>query len=257
MLSEEELRSFLDEKFMQFNTLEFIPDDPITIPHSYSNKEDIEIAGFLAATIAWGQRKTIINNAQQLMLGMDNAPAEFIRNHEDSDLLQFENFVHRTFNSVDLIQFMKALKRIYNELGGLEKVFAKPLSKKDSTIEKGLVHFRNVFFDQPHERRTEKHVASPETGSACKRLNMFLRWMVRQDEGGVDFGLWKSISPAQLLLPLDVHTANVSSKLGLLSRKQRDWKAVLEVTSSLRQLDPEDPVKYDFALFGLGIYEDF
>jgi len=255
-LSSSELKSFLDEKYDLYNRETFIETDPIQIPKAFSKKEDIEIAGFLASTIAWGQRPTIIKNAKKLMQWMDEAPHDFIMNAQDSDLDVFAEFKHRTFNGEDAIFFMKALQNIYKNHGGLEAVFSKPMADggdgKDS-----IANFRETFFSINHPQRTEKHVSNVLKKSSAKRLNMFLRWMVRNDKRSVDFGIWKKMSPADLYLPLDVHTGRVGRKLGLLNRKQDDWLAVNEITCSLRQLDPKDPVKYDFALFGLGIFEKF
>ena len=255
-LSSSELKSFLDEKYDLYNRETFIYTDPIQIPKAFSKKEDIEISGFMAATIAWGQRPTIIKNANKLMNWMDEAPHDFIMNAEASDLDAFAEFKHRTFNGEDAISFIKALQNIYKIHGGLESVFSKQV-KEGGGIKAALAHFREVFFSIDHPSRTEKHVSNVLKKSSAKRLNMFLRWMVRSDSRGIDFGLWESISPADLYLPLDVHTGRVGRKLDLLKRKQDDWKAVDEITMSLRQLDPSDPVKYDFALFGLGIFEKF
>jgi len=255
-LSSSELKSFLDEKYDLYNRDSFIDTDPIQIPKAFSKKEDIEIAGFLAATIAWGQRPTIIKNANKLMNWMDHTPHDFIMNAKDSDFDVIAEFKHRTFNGEDAIFFMKALQNIYRNHEGLEAVFSKPV-KEGSDIKVALAYFREVFFSIDHPSRTEKHVSNVLKKSSAKRLNMFLRWMVRSDSRAIDFGLWESISPADLYLPLDVHTGRVGRKLDLLKRKQDDWKAVDEITMSLRQLDPSDPVKYDFALFGLGIFEKF
>lgn len=246
-----EIKILLDKKYLQYNRSDFIKDDPIQIPHQFSKKEDVEISGFLTATIAWGQRKTIINNANKLMCFMDNAPYDFVMNHEPVDLKRFEGFVHRTFNEIDVQYFMTSLQNIYSHHNGLENVFA--TYPKD--VKKALEHFYNLFFELPHLKRTEKHVSNPMKGSAAKRLNMFLRWMVRKDKFGVDFGIWNSIDPSMLFLPLDVHTGNASRKLGLTYRKQNNWLTVNEITTNLRQFCPEDPVKYDFSLFGIGVNE--
>jgi len=250
-----ELADFLNEKADQYNSPEFIATDPISIPHRFTSKEDIEIAAFLSATIAWGQRKTIINNAKRLMEMMDGAPHEFILHHTESDLLRLKGFVHRTFNADDLYYFIYSLQNIYVNHRGLENLF-KPLNG-ETDLKNSISRFREVFFEREHLKRTRKHVSDPFSNSACKRLNMFLRWMVRKDHKGVDFGLWKGISPSLLSCPLDVHTATVARKLGLLKRKQNDWKAVEELDKQLRFYDPADPVKYDFALFGLGAFEKF
>lgn len=254
-LSFDELKSFLDEKYEEYNVPDFIANDPISIPHQFDKKEDIEIAGFLAATIAWGNRKSIINNAEKLMKAMGYYPHEFILNASEKDFLAFETFVHRTFNGTDTIYFLKALQNIYLKHGGLEMVFSKGFQTEE-TLKNTLDHFRNVFFELSHETRTEKHLANVMKKSTGKRLCMFLRWMVRDDGRGVDFGIWKKIPSSALMLPLDVHTGNISRKLGLLTRTQNDWQAVEEVTQKLRLFDPVDPVKYDFALFGLGVNKE-
>lgn len=255
-LSRIALKDFLDEKSDFYNHPGFIPDDPVSIPHQFSCKEDIEIAGFLTATIAWGNRKSIINNANKLMELMDFAPHEFIVGMESTDLKRFSSFVHRTFNGIDCGFFLESLSNIYKNYGGMETVFSEPVNS-GNTLKEAIVNFRKVFFDLPHLRRTEKHVANPLSNSSAKRLNMFLRWMVRADNRGVDFGIWKSLKPADLFCPLDVHSGNVARKLGILSRKANDWKAVEELTIFLRELNPGDPVKYDFALFGVGVNEKF
>lgn len=254
--SPENIQSFLDEKILLFNRAEFIETDPIQIPALFTTKENIEIAGFLAATIAWGQRPTIIRNAQKLILLMENDPFEFLMTTDEQDWHIFQDFKHRTFNGVDCIYFMKSLKNIFQNHGGLEQVFSEGY-KLEYTIFGAIRHFQKVFFELVHERRTEKHVSDVERGAAAKRLNMYLRWMVRTDQSNVDFGLWKNIPSSALMLPLDVHTGNVARKLGLLTRVQNDWRAVEEITAKLREFDPSDPVKYDFALFGLGAFEKF
>lgn len=250
-----ETKEFLDEMVDKYNNPEFIESDPISIPHRYELKEDIEIAGFLAATIAWGNRKMIIKNALKLMDLMGNSPYDFILNHKERHLNRFEGFVHRTFNPTDLVYFIKALKNIYLYKGGLEAVFATTVN--DLSTQPAIHEFKQEFFSLPHPIRTIKHVSDPAKGSAAKKINMFLRWMVRDDNRGVDFGIWKSISPRQLSCPLDVHSGNVARKLGLLSRKLNDSKALEELDGNLRQMDKNDPVKYDFALFGLGVFEKF
>jgi len=254
--SSENIKSFLDEKIQLFNRTEFIETDPIQVPALFTTKENIEIAGFLAATLAWGQRPTIIRNALKLATLMQNNPLEFLLNSSEEDWEVFQSFKHRTFNGTDCIYFLKSLKNIYLNHGGLEQVFTDGF-RKENSIFSALVHFRKVFFELDHERRTEKHVSDVEKGAAAKRLNMYLRWMVRNDQGNVDFGLWKQIPASALMLPLDVHTGNVARKLGLLTRTQNDWRAVEEITAKLRKYDPEDPIKYDFALFGLGVFEKF
>ncbi len=254
-MNKKDLKDFLNAKVTQYNNPKFIESDPIQIPHLFSKKKDIEIAGFLTATIAWGNRKSIINNANRLMNLLDNAPHDFILNHQDTDLEKLLPFVHRTFNGDDCIQFIKSLQHIYKVHNGLESVFAK--HKETYSIQHAISKFKETFFEIEHLSRTKKHVSDPLKNSAAKRINMFLRWMVRNDNTGVDFGIWKSISPSQLSCPLDVHSGNVARKLGLLKRKQNDAKALLELDKSLRKLDKNDPVKYDFALFGLGVFEGF
>ncbi|MCF7569362.1 TIGR02757 family protein [Sabulilitoribacter arenilitoris] len=250
-----ELKEFLDEKVVQYNNPKFIESDPIQIPHQFNKKEDIEISGFLTATIAWGNRKSIINNATRLMVLLDNSPFDFVLNHKETDLEKLQSFVHRTFNGNDCVQFIKCLKHIYLNYSGLEDLFAK--HAETDSLQKSISNFKSTFFEIEHLQRTQKHVSDPLKNSAAKRINMFLRWMVRNSNTGVDFGIWKSLSPSQLSCPLDVHSGNVSRKLGLLKRKQNDAKALLELDTALRKLDPKDPVKYDFALFGLGIFEGF
>lgn len=247
------LSDFLNEKAAHYEALDFIPHDPIQIPHLFSKKEDIEISGFLVATIAWGQRPTIIKNANFLIQHMDMAPFDFITHFTSSDLHAFRSFKHRTFNFEDLTHFFNALQQLYAHQGGLEGAF----SHYPKAMDKNISHFKSLFFELPHAVRTEKHVSNPLKGSAGKRLNMYLRWMVRSHLRGVDLGVWKKIQPKDLYLPLDVHTGNVSKKLGILTRKQSDWKAVEEIMLTLKKLDPNDPVKYDFALFGLGVFEGF
>ena len=254
-LSETELKEFLDAKVYAFNNPDFIESDPISIPHQFSKKEDIEIAGFLAATIAWGNRKSIIKNANALMELMDNSPYDFVLNHSESDLENLAPFVHRTFNGNDCMQFVKSLQHIYINHNGLEGVFTK-YAEADS-LQPAISKFKSTFFEIDHLQRTEKHVSDPLRKSAAKRINMYLRWMIRNDNTGVDFGIWKNLSPSQLSCPLDVHSGNVARKLGILTRKQNDAKALLELDTNLRKLDKSDPVKYDFALFGLGVFEGF
>ncbi len=254
-MTQTELQQFLDEKVIQYNQPKFIESDPIQIPHQFSKKEDIEIAGFLTATIAWGKRPMIIKNANKMMSFLDNSPHEFILNHSQKDLDKIVHFVHRTFNIIDFTFFIKALKNIYQNHKGLEAVFAK--NSTNNTMQNSIHQFKNTFFEIPHPKRTTKHISNPLKGSAAKRINMYLRWMVRQDNTGVDFGIWKSISPSVLSCPLDVHSGNVARKLGLLTRKQNDWKALSELDINLRKLDAKDPSKYDFALFGLGVFEGF
>ena len=233
----------------------FIETDPIQIPHQFTRKEDIEISGFLTATIAWGNRKSIINNANRMMELLDHSPFDFIMNHQTNDLDKLSPFVHRTFNGQDFIQFIQSLNHLYTSHHGLEGIFAK--FQETDSLQRAIHQLKINFFAIDHLPRTKKHVSDPLNNSAAKRINMFLRWMVRQDQSGVDFGIWNSISPSKLSCPLDVHSGNVARKLGLLKRKQSDAKALVELDKSLRQLDPKDPVKYDFALFGLGVFEGF
>ena len=254
-MTQNELKEFLDEKVALYNNLNFIESDPILIPHHYSTKEDIEIAGFLAATIAWGNRKSIINNATKLMQLIGNAPYDFVMNHQQKDLENLDGFVHRTFNSTDLRTFITALQNIYKHHHGLEAVFAKHATA--TTMQQSISEFKTIFFEINHQTRTQKHISDPSKNSAAKRINMYLRWMVRKDNNGVDFGLWKTIPASALSCPLDVHSGNIARKLGLLSRSQNDGKAVAELDTNLRQLDSNDPTKYDFALFGLGVFEKF
>ena len=254
-LKRHELKEFLDEKVDFFNRPSFIELDPISIPHQFTEKHDIEIAGFLAATIAWGNRKMILRNANRIMELLDHSPYEFIMNSSDGELEVVGNFVHRTFNSTDLLYFLKALQHIYRNKGGLEFIF-KSYHTIDS-LQPAIHELHKIFFELPHEKRTQRHVSDPNKGSAAKKLNMYLRWMIRRDNNGVDFGIWDSISPSILSCPLDVHSGNVARKLGLLKRKQNDAKAVAELDGVLRRFDSDDPVKYDFALFGLGAIERF
>ena len=254
-LKSSELKTFLDEKVQLYNNPKFIESDPIQVPHQFSKKEDIEITGFLTATIAWGNRKSIINNANKMMVLLDHAPYEFITQHQDSDLEALQSFVHRTFNGNDFIQFVKSLQHIYKAHDGLEAVFSK--YAEPNSLQQSIHAFKKLFFEIPYLERTKKHVSDPLKKSAAKRINMYLRWMVRNDNAGVDFGIWDSLSPSQLSCPLDVHSGNVARKLGLLKRKQNDAKALAELDANLRKLDPYDPVKYDFALFGLGVFEGF
>lgn len=251
----EELKEFLDEKVELYNRPDFIESDPIQIPHSYTLKEDTEIAGFLASVIAWGNRKMIIKNAQKKMDLMGNSPFDFVMNHKEKDLERLEDFVHRTFNGQDFVGFIKGLQNIYKNHGGLETVFT--LHLEENSMQKSISEFKKTFFEIDHLTRTEKHLPDPLNGSAAKRINMYLRWMCRQDNTGVDFGIWKNIPTSSLSCPLDVHSGNVARKLGLLTRKQNDAKALQELDINLRLLDPVDPVKYDFALFGLGVFEGF
>lgn len=263
IITSQNLKSFLDEKAAQYEQPGFITDDPISVPHLFSKKQDIEIAGFFAAILAWGNRKSIINSCHKLLQRMDHAPYDFIMHFEESDLESFLGFAHRTFNAIDLFHFFDFLKYHYRDIDepSLETAFSKHIHKKDDNIEQALTGFYHSFFNGdvfPHfPSRTTKHIASPAKKSACKRLNMFLRWMVRSNSKGVDFGLWKKIRPSQLICPLDVHVARVAKHFGLMQRPQTDWLSAVELTSHLKQFDPKDPVKYDFALFGLGVVERF
>ena len=246
-MDQNELKEYLDFKFEQYNTAEFIQTDPIQLPHRFTSKEDIEIVAFLVSTIAWGKRQMIIRSGERLIEIMNNEPYNFVRNYKSTDL----DFVHRTFNNVDLDFFFRALNNLYKQ-GGLEGAFGDKHGK--SAINR-IQSFRETFLLTQHEKRSEKHLSNPAKNSAAKRLNMFLRWMVRNDNSQVDFGLWKSISPSELYIPLDVHTANVSRNIGILKRKQNDLKALEEIMTTLREFDPNDPAKYDFALFGIGAFE--
>lgn len=254
-LNHETLKDFLDSKVDQYNTTAFIETDPIQIPHRFTQKEDIEIAGFLTATIAWGNRKSIIKNSKCLMQRMDHAPYDFVINHTQEDLKTFEGFVHRTLNAIDAQQFIRSLHHIYKTYGGLESLFFR--YAQPESLQFAIHKLKTHCFEIDHIPRSQKHISDPLKNSAAKRLNMFLRWMVRPKTTGVDFGLWNTIQPTQLSCPLDVHSGNVARKLGLLNRKQNDAKAVQELDRMLRQFDPNDPVKYDFALFGLGVFEGF
>lgn len=251
----ERLKDFLDFKVDQYNKLSFIESDPISIPHRYEHKEDIEVSAFLAATIAWGNRKIIIKNGGRILKVMGDSPYDFVLNHTEKDLLKFDGIVHRTFNTDDLKYFIQAMRHVYLNHGGFETVFTKYTT--EFSTQNAISRFKQVFFEIPHPARTPKHISDPLNGSCAKRINMWLRWLVRSDNRGVDFGLWKSISPAALSCPLDVHSGNVARKLGLLKRTQNDSKAVAELDAALRRFDESDPVKYDFALFGLGIFEKF
>lgn len=254
-MNKSELKEFLDEKVELYNNPNFIDSDPIQIPHLFTLKEDVEIAGFLSATISWGNRKMIISNAHKMMEIMGNAPFDFVMSHTENDLNKLDHFVHRTFNGTDCKTFITALQHIYKNHHGLEAVFAQ--NQSENSMQESISKFKSVFFEIPHQYRTQKHISNPLNNSAAKRLNMWLRWNCRQDQKGVDLGIWKSIHPSKLSCPLDVHSGNVARKLGLLTRKQNDGKALNELDSNLRKLDPLDPVKYDFALFGLGVFEGF
>lgn len=253
MINEKDLKEFLDEKVDLYLNPNFIADDPILIPHSFNQKEDIEISAFLSATIAWGRRSMIMKNAKHMMNIMDGSPHQFILHASPTEIKKSLNFCHRTFQGVDFQAFIYSLRNLYENHQGLEGAFF--TDKED--MSEGLSNFKKLFFSIEHPKRTEKHISNPLKGSAAKRLIMFLRWMVRSNKEGVDFGLWKSLHPKQLSCPLDVHTANVGRKLGLIDRKANDWKTVKELDLHLRSFSPEDPARYDFALFGLGVYEKF
>jgi len=255
-MKKQDLKKLLDAKVKEFNQPDFIKDDPLSIPHKFTKRQDQEIMGFWASMLAWGRRKTIINKSNELIDLMDGAPHQFITQHEPQDLKPFENFKHRTFNATDTLYFIEFFKDFYKNNDSLEYAFSQFIDKEDAHIGKGLEGFHDLFFaleDAPH--RTRKHVATPTRKSACKRLCMFLRWMVRSDDKGVDLGIWKTIKPSQLLCPLDVHVDRVARRLGLITRKQTDWQTTLQLGEALRKFDPDDPVKYDFALFGIGLTE--
>ncbi|MHC1708174.1 MAG: TIGR02757 family protein [Bacteroidales bacterium] len=255
-LSQSDLRDFLEEKLEYYNQAWFIEEDPISIPHRFSKREDIEIAGFFAATLAWGKRSIAVQNINRLLELMDQAPYDFVMNAGNNEFITLDRFVHRTFNSTDLKFFIQSFRSLYEKNKSLEEVFFY-LNDDNQTVKGAICRFRVAFLELPHPHRTEKHLADPGRNASAKRINMFLRWMIRKDAYGVDLGLWKNVSPSILMCPLDLHSGNVARKLGLLQRKASDWKAVEELTENLRLLDPDDPVKYDLALFGLGIYEKF
>ena len=249
------LKDFFDSKVAQYNQPSFIQDDPICVPHTFSKKQDIEIAGFFAAVFAWGNRTTIIQKSFELMKLMDNSPHEFCLHHQDQDLKRLLHFKHRTFNATDLLYFISFLQQHYKKYDSLEAAFTIP---KEKEMEIRLMRFHEYFFSlEDAPARTRKHIATPYKGSSCKRLNMFLRWMVRKDKAGVDFGIWQKIKPSELICPIDLHVARVAKRFQLLDRKQTDWQAAVELTNYLKTLDPKDPVKYDFALFGLGVMEKY
>ena len=262
-MDKRDLKNFLDKKVDEYNQPFFIYNDPISIPHRFSKTQDIEIAGLFAAIFAWGNRKSILNSSDRLLQWMGNAPYDFIMNFEENDLVPFMDFAHRTFNATDLFHFFEVLKYHYRVLRqpSFETAFSQWMLPGDNTIENALNGFYRYFFSkkiaEDYPARTMKHIAAPFKKSACKRLNMYLRWMVRRDNRGVDFGIWKKISPAHLVCPMDLHVSRVAKRLKLLDRKQADWQAATELTGYLRTLDPEDPVKYDFALFGLGVMDKY
>lgn len=248
-----ELKEYLDDFVYKYNQKSFIDSDPISIPHRFTQKEDIEISGFLTATISWGNRKSIITNASRMMELMDNAPYDFVMNHRKKDLERLNTFVHRTFNGYDLIVFIQNLQRIYKEQSGIEQIFS--TYQTHESLQGAISQFKKVFFQNQENIRSAKHISDPEKNSAAKRINMYLRWMVRKDQNGVDFGIWKSIPMSILSCPLDVHSGRVAREIGLLSRKQNDAKALYELDKELRKLDKDDPVRYDYALFGMGVFE--
>lgn len=254
---DKQLKKFLDAKVALYNQPAFIEKDPVCIPHMFTKKQDIEISGLFAAVLAWGNRTTIINNCRTLMKWMDNKPHDFICHHKDTDLKPFVHFVHRTFNATDLLYFIGFLQYHYRSFGSLEDAFVPGKHYKAESVEGALVHFHNYFFSLEHPQRTQKHIATPVRNSACKRLNMYLRWMVRKDKNGVDFGIWQKIKPHQLVCPLDVHVARVAARLGLLENIKSNWANAMHLTTQLRELDPKDPAVYDYALFGLGMAENF
>lgn len=252
------LKDFLDKKVAEYNRPSFIPADPVSVPHRFTKTQDVEIAGFFASVFAWGNRTTIINKTTELLKLMGDAPHDFIVHHPESELQKLLAFKHRTFNTTDLLYFLLFLKHHYAANESLETAFSKWMSAEDENVEKALAGFHNYFFSlEDAPARTKKHIATPARGSTCKRLCMFLRWMVRSDAGGVDFGIWKNVSPAQLVCPVDLHVGRVARQLNLIQRKQTDWLAALELTEALKTFDPADPVKYDFALFSLGATEKF
>jgi uncharacterized protein (TIGR02757 family) len=249
---------FLNRKVEEYNTVDFITADPISIPHRFTKKQDIEIAAFFAAIFAWGNRTIIVNKCKDLLQRMDNTPYDFVINHKQRDLESLLHFKHRTFNDTDLLYFIQFFKHHFSQSKSLETAFTKWMKKDDINIEAALNGFYKYFFnltDVPE--RTKKHIAAPIKNSTCKRLNMFLRWMVRNDNKGVDFGIWKNIAPSQLICPIDLHVARVARRFNLLQRKQTDWTAAVELTEQLKKFDYNDPVKYDFALFGLGVIEKY
>lgn len=252
----QEFYEWLEEKYAQYNTVDFILNDPISLPHRFQKKQDIEIIGFWVAMLAWGQRKTIINKGLHLLELMDHAPHDFIVNHKETDRKPFLEFKHRTFQPLDSLYFLTFLQEFYREHDSLEEAFLAGMQKDDKDVTNSLTHFHEQFFDHEYApKRTRKHIASPAKKSTCKRLNMFLRWMVRKDDNGVDFGIWHNIDTRQLCIPLDIHVERIGRKLGLLERKTLDWKAVQELTDQLRTFDANDPAKYDYALFGVSMYE--
>lgn len=257
-MKNQDLKRFLDSKVTVYNKPSFIANDPISIPHLFTKKQDIEIAALFAAVLAWGNRTTIIKKCKELMSLMNNHPHDFIINHGENDLQRLLQFKHRTFNTTDLLYFIHFLSWFYKQNASLENAFSKGLSKNDEDTEKALIYFHDLFFSlEDIPNRTKKHISTPLRKSPCKRLNMFLRWMVRKDNNGVDFGLWHTIKPSQLVCPIDLHVDRVARKLGLIERKQNNWQTAIELTHRLKEFDANDPVKYDFALFGIGVIEKY
>lgn len=253
-MNKDALKIFLDKKVLEFNNRKFVESDPVLVPHKYSQKQDIEIAAFFAANFAWGNRTTIVNKTKELLSLMDNVPHQFILHHTEKDRKHFLHFKHRTFDGHDIIYFIHFLQHHYSKHRSLEDAF---MFEKNKNIEESLIHFYTYFFSMEHLPRTEKHISTPAKNSACKRLNMFLRWMIRKDRYGVDFGIWQKIQMSELMIPLDVHVSNVAFRLGLLSDRKSNWKNVESLTALLREMDADDPIKYDFALFALGAEEKF
>ncbi|WP_346316762.1 TIGR02757 family protein [Chitinophaga sp. YIM B06452] len=256
-MKSQQLKEFLDAKAAYYDQPAFVPGDPVSIPHRYTKLQDIEIAGLFAAILAWGNRTTIINKCTELMALFDNAPYDFVRNHQARDRMRLMGFKHRTFNGLDLLYFVEFLQHYYTTITSLEFAFSGYMNSEDEDVRNALTGFHKMFFSLEHPERTRKHVSTPDRNSACKRLNMYLRWMVRDNKNGVDFGLWKHISPSQLICPVDVHVSRVAARLGLIPKAEANWKTAVELTEQLRLLDPKDPVKYDFALFGLGVIEKY
>lgn len=252
-----QLKPFLEAKTAHYNQPAFINGDPVSIPHRYTKLQDIEIAGLFAAILAWGNRTTIINKGNELMELFDNSPYDFILNHQPRERMKLMSFTHRTFNGLDLLYFVEWLQHYYTNVTSLEFAFSGHMSPTDTDVEKALTGFHKMFFLMEHPDRTRKHISTPAKNSACKRLNMYLRWMVRVDENGVDFGIWRHIKPSQLICPMDVHVARVAARLGLIEKADANWRNAVILTEHLRELDPDDPVKYDFALFGLGVVEKY
>jgi uncharacterized protein (TIGR02757 family) len=254
-MEENKLKDFLNKKVDEYNQPSFIQADPISVPHLFSKKQDIEIAAFFASIFAWGNRTIIINKSKELMKLMDHAPHDFILHHKETDLKTFLNFRHRTFNTTDLLYFIHFLQHHYKKYKSLEDAF---FYKGSLNQEERLNHFHQYFFSLPDApQRTKKHIAAPFRKSTCKRLNMFFRWMVRNDDCGVDFGIWRKIRPSELICPVDLHVARVARNFDLIKRKQTDWQTAVELTEQLKKFDKNDPVKYDFALFALGVVERF